>query len=80
MIYAKYECVDGWHTFVSDELPGLYVTHKDLKVAFEDVGPSIALLMRLDHGIECNVSPELLLSELLGAVKDHRFALTVTVR
>lgn len=90
-ICAKYKHVDGWHTFVSDELPGLYVAHKDAKVAFEDVGPSIALLMRLDHGVECEVIPELPLNDFLrahgGSVSDdlamltqsRRFALTATV-
>jgi hypothetical protein len=54
-ICAKYKNVDGIHVFYSDDMPGLYVAHKDAKTAFDDVGPSIQALLKLDEGVDVEV-------------------------
>lgn len=67
-ICARYKAVDGWHVFQSDELPGLYVASKDAQAAYNDVGPCIELLLKLDEGIHCTVVPEVPFRDFLRAV------------
>jgi hypothetical protein len=64
-ICASYKCTDGWHVFSCDDLPGLYVAHKDAKVAYDDVALSIQTLMKLDRNIDCQVRPVLEFHEWL---------------
>ena len=68
-ISTTYKSVDGWHVFVSEDLPGLYVASKDLYSAYHDVAGSIQALLKLDEGIECSVSPEVPLNEFLAMVR-----------
>jgi len=71
-VCAKYKNIDGWHIFESDEMPGLYVASMDAERSYNDVCVVIAGLMRLDHGIDCKVKPELPFREFLASiVKDQ---------
>ena len=64
-IRVNYKHVDGWHVFVSDELPGLCVAHKDAKTAYDDLPHSIEELIRLDEGIKVRVEREMTFEEFL---------------
>ena len=68
-IETTYKSVDGWHVFMSDELPGLYVASRDLDAAYRDVAPSIQALLKLDEGVDCTVSPEVSLAVFLASVR-----------
>lgn len=68
-ICAKYKTVDGWHIFESDDLPGLYIASKDAERAYNDIGPAIEKLIRLDEGLAVKVSAEKSYREFLNAVK-----------
>ena len=68
-IAATYKVVDGWHIFVSEELPGLCVASPDLALAYEDVAQSIQALLELDEGVRCTVVPELPLEEFIARAK-----------
>lgn len=70
-VQTKYKSSEGWHVFYSDELPGLYVANKDIERAYNDVGPCIEMLLKLDKGIECKVSPELPFQYAMPS--EHRF-------
>ena len=65
-ILTTYKNAEGWHVFMSDDLPGLYVASRDLSVAYDDVARSIQLLLKLDEGLDCTVSPELPLQEFIA--------------
>ena len=56
-IHVNYSFKEDTHVFSSDDLPGLYIAHKDAQRAFEDVAPSIKLLLKLNSGIDCEVRP-----------------------
>lgn len=71
-ITALYKVVDGWHVFVSPELPGLYVASQDLAKAYNDVARSIEMLLSLDSGIKCAASPDLPLDEFVATVKGRK--------
>lgn len=77
MTYAKtsicvdYKFVDGWHVFASEGMLGLYVASQDAQKAFDDVGPSIQMLLKLDEGIDCTVESELDFDEFLEMAKSE---------
>ncbi len=56
---------DGWFVYTCEQLPGLYVAHRDDQVAYNDVPRAIALLLRLDLGITCRVTHKLGYSEFV---------------
>lgn len=64
-VKVEYAFRDGYHIFTSPELSGLYVANKDPEGAFRDVSPAIALLVRLNAGIECDVTLTPSLAEFL---------------
>ncbi len=68
-VCVRYKYVDGWHVFSSDDVAGLYVASTDAEKAFNDIGPSIELLLKLNEGIECVVKPEFQFSEFLRATR-----------
>lgn len=70
--------LDGWHVFTADELPGLYVASQDAETAYNDVAPSIEMLLLLDEGVECTIRPELPFSAFVSMLRHtdqpaHRF-------
>ncbi len=68
-ICARYKHADGWHVFQSDDLPGLYVASKDAERAYNDIAPSIELLIKLNEGITCKAIPELSYREFVAAFR-----------
>ena len=66
-ICVSYSFADGVHIFRSPDLPGLFVASHDADAAYNDVGPSIQQLLKLDAGIDCYAYPEALLRDFLGA-------------
>ena len=68
-ISTTYRTVEGWHVFVSDDLPGLYVASKDLQSAYDDVVRSIQSLLKLDEDVDCEVFPEVPLDEFLAMLR-----------
>lgn len=47
---------DGWFVYTCETLPGLYVAHRDDKVAYDDLPEAIRLLIKLNDHIDCVVS------------------------
>ena len=56
-VKVDYSFRDDWHIFTSTDVPGLYVTSKDAEEAFHDLPQSIALLAKLNDGVDCDVRP-----------------------
>ncbi len=71
-ISTVYKQVDGWHVFMSDQLPGLYVASRDLETAWRDVGPSIQTLLMLDMGVQCTVMAETTLEDFIAQARGER--------
>lgn len=78
-ICARYKHVDGWHIFQSDELPGLYVASTDAEAAYNDIAPSIELLLKLNAGIECKAFPEMPFREFVQAAAAEADEITADV-
>jgi hypothetical protein len=72
-ISVRYKYADGWHVFQSDDVPGLYVASPDAAAAFDDLAPSIKLLLKLNDGIDCEVTPEQPFREFLASLQ-HKAA------
>lgn len=43
---------DGWWVVTSNDIPGLCIAHRDMDIAFSDVGLSIRTLERLNAGVK----------------------------
>jgi len=56
---------DGWHVYTCKELPGLYVAHKDDRIAYNDLPEAIRKLVKLDDGVDCTVSHKLTYAEFV---------------
>lgn len=56
-VRVDYKEQDGWHVFSSDQIYGLYVASKELETAFEDVGPTIEKLIKLNYNLDVKVHP-----------------------
>lgn len=59
---------DGVFLYTCAELPGLFVVHKDDRVAYDDVPRSIQALFKLDHGLNCKVTQKLSYSEFVQQI------------
>ena len=85
-IRIDYKHVEGWHVFMSKDIPGLYVASQDAREAYEDVGPTLEKLLKLNAGISCKVTPETSFEEFVRknrgvekpekppVLKSHRYA------
>jgi hypothetical protein len=62
---------DGWFVYTSDDIPGLYVASHDDQVAYDDLPASIRLLVKLNHGIECQVFHTVPYAEFVSAAQSH---------
>ncbi len=51
-VCVKYRFVEGYHTFTSDDLRGLYVASKNAEKAFNDV--PVVLKELIDHKLKVN--------------------------
>lgn len=70
-VCIRYKFVEGWHVFQSDDVPGLYVANMDARRAFDDVGPSIKLLMKLNEGVDCEATPALPFSDFVSSLREE---------
>lgn len=77
-VCIEYKNVDGVHVFTSEDLPGLYIASKDDEAAYRDVAEGIKLLVRLDYGMECEVSPAMTPEEFFGHVEIEEDKTTAT--
>ena len=68
-VSVKYQHSDSWHIFSSRDIPGLYVASQDPKKAYDDVGPSIQLLLELNEGIKCRVSAVLPYADFVARMR-----------
>lgn len=57
IIYVQHAVREEHHVFTCKEIPGLLVVSNDLRVAYDDVAPSVRLLLKLNMGLECEVTP-----------------------
>lgn len=71
MIEVQYRYIDGCHIFTSEDVYGLYVASKSPEKAYRDVQPSIEKLMRLNHGLDIEVTPAQTYSEFVKAPTDE---------
>lgn len=75
IINVVYECIDGAHIFSSTTDPfvcGLYAASTDLREAYDDVPIQAKALLKLNHGIDSEVTHavpyEDFLKRLLSAI------------
>ena len=73
IIDVMHECGDGWHTFTSPHLPGLFLTAEqaDLPAIYEQIPVAIAALAKADFGKDIVV-------KLVKSYSDYAAALPVT--
>lgn len=71
-VCVRYKFVDGWHVFQSEDVDGLYVASTDAREAFEDVAPSIELLMKLNEGVNCKAVPAMELRDFVATLRRER--------
>lgn len=72
-IDIAYKMADGWHVFTSEQLPGLYVASPDAETAYNDVGPALEMLLKLDEGIVCKAKPELSFEEFVQETRGENY-------
>lgn len=65
-IDIDHRCIEGIHIFTAVALPGLYVAHTDVAIAFNDVSPSIETLIQLNEHVRCKATPEVTLEQFLS--------------
>lgn len=60
-IDVSHECADGWHTFTSDHIPGLFLTvhEANLEAGFNDIPQAIEQLIYADYGRKVKVEAQL---------------------
>ena len=63
---------DGFHVFTSSEVAGLYVIDEDPERAFEQVAPSLEMLLHLSRGERCAVRPASSYQEFMRAEFEGR--------
>ncbi len=68
-ICVNYRNIDGYHVFTSEDVYGLYVASQEPEKAFNDVGPAIEKLIRLNENVDCQVEPADSFREFLSALR-----------
>jgi len=68
---VKYAKIDGAHFFTAHhELSqGLCVGHHDLKTAFDEATLQLKMLLKENHGLECDVEPALTFEQFEAEVR-----------
>ncbi len=67
-IEVQYRFIDGYHVFTSEDVYGLYVASKNPETAFGNVTASIKKLIKLNHGLDIEMSPAKTYREFLNAL------------
>ena len=57
-IEVTHKLVEGSHVFESEQMPGLYIAHRDARRAYKAIGPAIEKLVELDTGMSCIAVPD----------------------
>lgn len=70
-IRIEYKFSEGWHVFTSKDVPGMYVASKDAETAYNDVAPSIELLLRLNEGVACKAAPEVSFRQFVESTRSR---------
>jgi hypothetical protein len=65
-IEVTHKVVEGWHVFEAEQMPGLYIAHRDARRAYKAVGPAIEKLVALDTGQTCRAVPERPFSDFIS--------------
>jgi hypothetical protein len=52
-VEITHRIIDGWHTFTSDDVAGLYLANPDYEKVYADIAPAIEQLLALNEGIAC---------------------------
>ncbi len=60
-VKVLYKCVDGAHFFTSGDskTQGLCVAHKNLKIAFMEVAPTLSVLFKENYNEDVTFVPEM---------------------
>lgn len=82
-IEVTHKVVEGFHIFEAEQMPGLYIAHRDARRAYKAVGPAIEKLVELDTGMTCRAVPDIPFdafiskarAELTNAAAHQRFNL-----
>ena len=71
IITVSHEHSEGWHTFTSEQVPGLFVTGRDedLQGLYEAVPVVIAELAKVDFGRMVTVTPEHTFSSYMEEIR-----------
>jgi hypothetical protein len=58
IIEVRHDCEDGWHTFTSQQVPGLFLAgeRQDLEELYEEIPQVIAALAKQDFGRDVEVT------------------------
>ena len=67
IIEVTHACSEGWHTFTSEHIPGLFLTvhEANLEAAFYDIPKAIEALIFADYKRRVQVRPEITYDEYL---------------
>ena len=57
IVMVKYQFIDDYHIFTSEDVYGLYVASKNPEKAFNNVQGSIEKLIKLNDGLDIEVEP-----------------------
>ena len=73
IIDVLHECEEGWHTFTSPHIPGLYLVGEQphLQELYDEIPQVISTLAKADFGREVLVSLEKTYSSYLEELPDH---------
>lgn len=78
-ILVEYKNVEGWHVFSSPDMVGLYVASKEAEVAYNDVSVAIQKLMRLNSGVEVQVTPALSFCDFMRSIRAEEAAVEAPI-
>jgi hypothetical protein len=72
IIEVRHDCADGWHTFTSDQVPGLFLAGEraDLEELYEEIPQVIAALAKCDFGRDVEVTPAQTYSDYAASLPD----------
>jgi hypothetical protein len=71
IITVTHEADGGWHTFMSEQVPGLFLTgqDEDLQELYESLPAIIAALTRADFGVDVIVSQQATFTSYLDTLR-----------
>ena len=70
-IEVTHKVAGGFHIFEAEQMPGLYVAHRDARRAYRAVAPAIEKLVELDTGVVCQAVPDIPFAEFISKARAH---------